>query len=72
MDPVYGRRWRTLDYAAHMIVTDAMLSNHGYGTYRNGTVVVQRHPMSTPGAIAGIIIAVLICGTIIFIIVKNS
>jgi len=67
-----GGAWTPLDYAMHMVVTDAMLRNHGYGNWHNGAIVVERHPMSTPGAIAGIVIAVLFLGTIIFIFVKSN
>lgn len=66
-----GGMWTPLDYAVHMAVTDAMLSNHGYGNYRNGTVVVERHPMSTAGAIAGIVIALIVVGGIVYIVVKS-
>lgn len=64
MDPIIGTM---VALAAHdMMVTNAMLRNHGYGTYSaSGAVVVTRDPI---GIILGIIFGLLFLGVIVYII----
>lgn len=71
MDPVTGSM---MALAAHdMMVTNAMLRTHGYGTYgAGGAVVVQRDPIADRmGVIIGGIIALILAGVIIVVVVKS-